>query len=85
MSCQALNLKAQGNAVIQAQQISMEASSMVNVKGANIVLQGRVALGSAGGLPALLLTTQFMGIGNLGIPVLSQAIGPFSSKVTMSP
>lgn len=39
----------------------------------------------AGGSPALMLGTQMLGIGNLGIPVLSTAIGPFSSVVFVAP
>lgn len=44
----------------------------------------KVQLG-ASGTPALVQTTQFIGTGNLGAPVLSTAIGPFSSVVFISP
>jgi len=34
--------------------------------------------------PALIPNTSFLGIGNLGVPVISTAIGPFSSQVMLS-
>lgn len=78
-----LDIQSQGEANLKAQMINIEGQSMVNVKATQIVLEGFVNLGSAGGAPALVVQTQFLGIGNLGIPVLSTAIGPFSTKVTM--
>jgi len=78
-----LKISSEGEALLKAQSINMEASSMVKVKSTMITLDGMVALGGDGGTPALTLQTQFLGVGNLGAPVLSQAIGPFSTKVTI--
>jgi hypothetical protein len=78
-----LKISSEGEALLKAQMINMEASSMVKVKSANIVLDAMVALGGEGGTPAVTMQTVYLGIGNLSAPVLSQAIGPFSTKVTI--
>lgn len=83
MQMQSLDIQSQGEANLKAQMISLEAQSLAKVKGSQIILDGFVSLGSAGGSPALVIQTQFLGIGNLGAPVLSTAIGPFSTKVTI--
>lgn len=67
---------------IKSQSLSIN-SNQVSIKGNSITLDGRVALGGAGGLPAVTLSTKFFGIGAFGIPVISNAIGPFSTKVTI--
>lgn len=81
---QSLDLQSAGEANLRAQMINLEAQSMANIKASSIVLDGQVSLGSSGGTPAITLQTQFMGIGNLGAPVISTAIGPFSTKVTIT-
>lgn len=58
-------------------------SNSISIKGSSITLDGRVALGGAGGMPAVTMSTKFFGIGALGVPVISNAIGPFSTKVTI--
>jgi hypothetical protein len=78
-----LKISSEGEALLKAQSLNIEASSMVKAKAANIVLDGMVALGGEGGTPAVTMQTISLGVGNLGIPVLSQFIGPFSSKVTI--
>jgi hypothetical protein len=83
LEMQSLDLMSQGEANLKAQMFSIEAQSLAKVKASTIVLDGFVSLGSAGGTPALTLNTQFLGVGNLGIPVISTAIGPFSTKVTI--
>jgi len=76
--------------------ISIEGTSAVDIKGGNVTIAGengviiegqqcmidtpKIFLGQ-GGTPAVIQTTQFIGTGNLGAPVVSQAIGPFSSAV----
>ena len=55
-----------GNLTIKSSQINVD-SPMINL--------------GKGGTPAIILSTQFLGIGNLGMPVISQAIGGFSSSV----
>lgn len=78
-----LKIGSEGEALVKAQTVNVEAGSMVKVKATNITLDGMVALGGAGGMPAVTMQTQFLGPGNLGAPVISQAIGPFSTKVTI--
>ena len=95
MAMNKLAIDAQGSATLNAQEVSITGSSkmnlkskmidiqgdsMVKVKSAQITLDGLAFLGGAGGQPLLLPTTQMIGIGNLGIPVLSTAIGPFTVK-----
>lgn len=76
------DLKADSKISIQGASIEAKADSMIQFKGSMISLDGQtVFVGGQGGTPALVLSTQFLGTGNLGGPVISQAIGPFSSKV----
>lgn len=81
LSMNALSITAQGNADIQAQQFTVEAQAMANIKAPQITLDGLVSLGGAGGQPVLILSTQFLGVGNLGLPVISTAIAGFATKV----
>lgn len=67
---------------VKSKSLNVNANS-VSVKGSSITLDGRVALGGAGGMPAVTMSTKFFGIGALGVPVISNAIGPFSTKVTI--
>lgn len=93
---QDLILEASGNSSLKAKKISMKGESgveiggskieikgdsAVNIKGSQIVLDGMVYLGGQGGSPAVTQQTMFVGTGNQGAPVMSQAIGPFSPKV----
>jgi hypothetical protein len=94
-----LAIEAQGSCSLKASELSVESKGPVKIKGASleaqidgavklkgsqITLDGMTFLGGAGGTPALTLSTMFIGTGNMGIPVISQAIGPFSSKVFVS-
>jgi hypothetical protein len=63
--------------------MTFDDSLTVNASAANILAQS-IMLGS-GGTPAVLLSTQTLGIGNLGAPVISTMIGPFSSTVFIAP
>jgi phage gp45-like len=96
-SAQKIALEASGSAAFKAGEGTMEFgsslaiksqslsinSNQVSIKGTSITLDGRVAAGGMGGLPAVTLMTKFFGVGALGIPVISNAIGPFSTKVTI--
>jgi phage gp45-like len=68
---------------LKAKTLSVDANT-ISMKGSSITLDGKVAVGGAGGMPAVTMTTKIFGIGNLGIPVMSSFIGPFSPKVTIS-
>lgn len=60
---------------IKGKTINIESNALVNIKGTAILVGGE------GGLPAVTPNTVFFGIGNLGAPVLCNAVGPFSSTV----
>lgn len=82
LECQKLDVNSQSEINLKGSQISVEAESMASIKATSITLDGQVALGGAGGQPVLLLSTQFIGIGNLGGPVISNAIAGYAIKVT---
>lgn len=56
-------------------------SSLLDIKTKTVNVQANSINLGVGGLPALLLTTKFVGTGNGGAPVVSSPIGPFSSVV----
>ena len=76
-----LKVESQGPANVKAAALDVQVEGMAKIKGSQITLDGMTFVGGAGGSPALVLSTMFLGTGNLGAPVISQAIGPFSSKV----
>lgn len=82
MGMQKLGIKSESEIKIEGSQFQVEAASMAKIKAASIVLDGLVALGGAGGQPILLLSTQMLGVGNLGAPVMSTAIAGYATKVT---
>lgn len=82
LECQKLEVKAESDINLKGSQIQIEAESMAMIKASSITLDGNVALGGAGGQPVLILSTMFIGTGNLGIPVISNAISGFATKVT---
>jgi hypothetical protein len=84
MSAQSLSIQTSGEGNCKGQMLSFEASAMLKLKSSQVVIDGFVSLGGFGGMPAVVLQTMYLGIGNLGSPVLSMAIGPFSSKVTIT-
>ena len=80
---------------IKADTVKVDASGGIDMKSAKIEMNGdavtitsqnveikspMIMLGS-GGTPALTSATQFLGTGNVGVPVISTAIGPYSSSV----
>lgn len=78
----AFNIKAGGAVDLKGSSAKITSDGMVMVKGSQITLDAdMVSLGGQGGTPAVTLSTMFLGTGNLGIPVISNAIGPFSPKV----
>lgn len=76
------DVEVSGQATIKASgAVNIETNSM-DIKSKQVTVQSNaVFLGAAGGAPALVLSTKFIGTGNGGAPVVSMAIGPFSSKV----
>jgi len=82
LACEKLDIQAQSEIGMQGSKFQVEAQSLAKIKATQIVLDGMVSLGGQGGQPILLLSTMMMGIGNLGIPVISQAISGYAVKVT---
>lgn len=74
MNMQKLSIASQSDIMVKGSQLQIEASSMAKIKSTMITLDGLVNLGGDGGQPVLILTSLIMGIGNLGAPVISQAI-----------
>ena len=82
LMCQKLAIQAQSEIDMKGSSLKIEAESMASIKSSTIVLDGMVSLGGQGGQPVLLMTTMMLGIGNLGAPVISQAISGYANKVT---
>lgn len=80
LECQKLDVKSKSDINIGGSNIKAEAEAMASIKAPNITLDGMVSLGGAGGQPVLLLSAMIFGIGNLGLPVISNAISGFSVK-----
>lgn len=95
MSMNKFALQAQGSAQLKAQSfdingdskldlkskmISLQGDMMIKMKSTMINIEGNVFLGGPGGQPLVLPTTQMIGVGNLGLPVISYAVGPFTTK-----
>ena len=85
MKVKDLKIDSQGPVSLKGASLEANFSGMVKVKGSMITLDGNVFVGGAAGTPALVATTMFLGVGNLGIPVVSTAMGPYSSKVFIAP
>lgn len=81
---QKMEIKSESEISLKGSQFQVEAESMAKIKASTITLDGMVALGGSGGQPVLIMSTQFIGTGNLGAPVMSQAISGFATKVTAS-
>lgn len=79
-----VNINGSGGVNISGSKVEIKGSSSVNVQASQIVLNGTVYLGGQGGTPAVTQQTRFLGLVLNSIPVISQAIGPFSSKVFVS-
>lgn len=82
---ESFELKVDGETKVKSKSFDLKADSKVEVKSSQITLDGNMINVGQGGQPAVVMTTQFMGIGNLGGIVISTAIGPFSSKVFIAP
>lgn len=84
LQVQKMELKSESDVMVKGSKVQLEAESMAGIKASSIVLDGNVALGGPGGQPVLIMSTMFIGTGNLGIPVISSAISGFATKVTAS-
>lgn len=77
----ALNIKASKAVNISGQTATLKGSTKAAIEASQIQLKGSIIQLGSGGTPALTLNTQFIGVGNLGAPVVSLAVGPFSTTV----
>jgi hypothetical protein len=82
LACQKMAINSQSEIDMKGSQVQIQAESMANIKSPAITLDGQVSLGGAGGQPLLLMSAMIIGVGNLGIPVISQAVAGFTTKVT---
>lgn len=78
-----INMTAGGQMSLSGQVVNIDSNSVVNVGGSAVFLKANTVSIGTGGTPAVLFSTQFFGIGNKGAPVISTAIGPFSTTVLM--
>jgi len=78
LSMDKLSITAKGDATLMGQTFQATAQSMAGIKAPQIVMDGLTSIGGQGGQPILLLSAMFIGTGNLGLPVISQAISGFS-------
>lgn len=75
------DIKADKAFSLESSSFSLNSSGTVNIKGQQVVVDGIVFLGGQGGSPALTPSTIYIGSDSHGAPVVSSAIGPYSSKV----
>ena len=80
LACQDLTVNAQSSISFKGSELKVEAQGMANIKAPQITLDGITNLGGPGGQPVLLLTSMMLGIGNLGIPVISNVISGYAVK-----
>lgn len=73
--------KCAGALTIEAPTVNIQGTDMIMAQASQIQLLGNQVIVGNGAVPAIVPTTQFVGIGNAGAPVISTAIGPFSSTV----
>jgi hypothetical protein len=67
-----------------AQQLTVNGGSGLLLTCAQTLVNSPLVILGTQPQPALIPNTSFLGIGNLGVPVISTAIGPFSSQVMLS-
>jgi hypothetical protein len=79
------DIKAGGAFNLAAADIKMKSDAAMQVQANSIQLNAQQVAVGQGGTPAIIGSTQFVGIGNAGAPVISTAMGPFSATVTIAP
>lgn len=79
-ACQEFKVDAKSSISMKGSEAKIEAQGLASIKAPQITLDGLTYLGGAGGLPVLLLSSVMLGIGNLGIPVVSNPISGYAVK-----
>ena len=75
------NITSEGPVSIKAPDLKIAVDNMCQIKASTVSISSPSIMVGDGGTPAVILTTQALGVGNLGMPVISTFIGPFSSSV----
>jgi phage gp45-like len=76
-----LTLDGSSQVDIKGDTTKITGGNMVQIEGGKLMINTPKVFIGQGGLPAVIGTTKFVGIGNKGSPVVCNAIGPFSSSV----
>ena len=79
------DIKATGAFGLKAASAKFTLDSSLEVQASTVKIIGQTIAIGEGGSPALTVSSVFMGLGNLGAPVISQAISGFSSVVMIAP
>ena len=80
-----IDIKGTGKVSIEGPTVEINGKGTVNIKSKIVQISAPdISLGK-GAIPAIVPTTLFLGFGNLGIPVICNAIGPYSSTVKIKP
>jgi len=77
------SFKIESDSALNMKGASIKAESDDNffIKGTQVFIDAPMTQVGTVALPAVVPTTFFLGIGNLGVPILSVAVGPFSGSV----
>ena len=82
---QSYDIKTDGKFSVVGANVNIRSDGAATIEaGANLILKGTKVLIGPSPTPALVIGTKFLGTGNRGGPVISTAIGPFSSSVLIS-
>jgi hypothetical protein len=73
--------KCEAELTFDAPTVKIQGTDMIMAQASQIQLLGNQVIVGNGAVPAVVSTTTFLGIGNMGGPVISTAIGPYSSSV----
>jgi hypothetical protein len=79
------DIKADGAMSMTAADMKFKSDAAFDLQAQAVKITAQSVAVGPGGTPAIIGSTQFLGIGNLGAPVISTAIGPFSSVVLIAP
>lgn len=77
----AFDLKAQTEVKIDGLMVDIKGKTMLKMQALMMQFDGLNIQVGTGGKPAIVFDTKYIGVGNLGGPVISRPIGPFSTRV----
>lgn len=82
---QSYDIKTDGKFSVVGGNIDVRSDGLAKIEASsNLVLNGSKVLVGPSPSPAIIIDTKYLGTGNRGAPVISTAIGPFSSSVLIS-